>query len=311
MENPATRAPGSGPTLAPEAARLAFRARRKAAGFTQAGLARAAGLSSTYVKKLELGRLQHPTRATRDALAEALGVSADVLFEGFATLAGTDRHALVRSLRADGWTMPEIADKLECSTTTIWRIVHELELETRMGPAPKYPPPPSDRICAYCGDPVLFRAPYHASGTRGQFCSRECFREHVKTGAIVVCPMCGKGRYRSASHLRKKCCGYRCASRYRWQVSRAGLRRFVASRRSGRGRWSGLSRQVWGGRLGGAKAPGVDARPRGKPRGYTDAQVKTARIVLERDPRIGRDRLARLLRVSPKQASAILEDLKG
>jgi hypothetical protein len=52
--------------------------------------------------------------------------------------------------------------------------------------------------------------------------------EHVKRGAIVACPMCGKERYRAKCHLRKKCCD-ECFARYRWYVSLANLRPLIES----------------------------------------------------------------------------------
>jgi hypothetical protein len=57
------------------------------------------------------------------------------------------------------------------------------------------------------------------------------------------------------------------------------------------------------------RAPEVAKLPR--QRGYSDAQLDLARQLKERDPKLGRDRLARLLKVTPKQARAILAELKG
>jgi hypothetical protein len=57
----------------------------------------------------------------------------------------------------------------------------------------------------------------------------------------------------------------------------------------------------------GARAAG---RVGGKQRGYSDDQIRMAKVLTERDPRIGRTRLARLLKVTEQQARAILNDLR-
>jgi len=278
---------------------------------TQGELAAKIPCSWSHVKRVERG-VANPSPKMRGSFAAALDTDPVELFADFppareerevATIDG--RRAEVERLYSE-LTMPELADLLDVSIETIWRDVHALGLEVRPAHTrAKYAP--AGRLCQRCGKPLPFRHPSDHANLRGLY-HRECYEAG---GVVNKCPICGRERYRPRSHASKRCCGYSHASRYRWNVSRAGLRRFVESRRAGRGRWSGLSRQVWGGRLGGWNAAGPEARQRGKPRGYTDAQVRTARIVLERDPNIGRDRLSRLLRVSPKQARAILEDLKG
>lgn len=59
-----------------EAQRMAMRLKRmrKAAGLSQEGLARKAGLSLGYIARLEIGR-HDPTVSTVRKLAKALGVS--------------------------------------------------------------------------------------------------------------------------------------------------------------------------------------------------------------------------------------------
>jgi hypothetical protein len=61
----------------------------------------------------------------------------------------------------------------------------------------------------------------------------------------------------------------------------------------------------------GAQAGRKAGRLGGRKRGYNDAHIRTARILKERDPQIGRTRLARQLRVTDEQARAILNELKG
>jgi transcriptional regulator with XRE-family HTH domain len=84
MKTPAVIAPVSGPTIAPEEARLAFRQKRQAAGHSQIGLARLVGRSTAYVAHIENGRL-NPSPQARAALASALGESAAGLFASFPT----------------------------------------------------------------------------------------------------------------------------------------------------------------------------------------------------------------------------------
>jgi hypothetical protein len=70
--------------------------------------------------------------------------------------------------------------------------------------------------------------------------------------------------------------------------------------------FNGETRRDWKRRW---RAPEVAKLPR--KRGYSDAQLKLARQLKKRDPHLGRDRLARLLNVTPKQARAILAELQG
>jgi hypothetical protein len=58
------------------------------------------------------------------------------------------------------------------------------------------------------------------------------------------------------------------------------------------------------------RAPEV-GRLGGRPRGYTDEQVRVVRLLRERDPNIGRIRLARLSLLTEKQVRGILRELKG
>ena len=132
-------------------------------------------------------------------------------------------RALIERRYREGATIPQISDEVGRSWSVVGRHVKALGLSRPMGPPPKHPPPPTDATCRHCGGSITFSSPYYASGSRGQFCSRECFRAHVRTGAVVACPVCGKERYRAKCHLRKKCCD-QCFARYRWHVSFANLR---------------------------------------------------------------------------------------
>jgi transcriptional regulator with XRE-family HTH domain len=93
MKNPATSAPGSGPTIAPETALLAFRRKREAAGHSQIGLARLLGKSTAYVAHIENGRL-NPSPSVRAELAALIGESAEVLFADFRTTKEEENAAL-------------------------------------------------------------------------------------------------------------------------------------------------------------------------------------------------------------------------
>jgi transcriptional regulator with XRE-family HTH domain len=61
--------------LVPEAMKLA----RRASGFSQVELARRSGLSIAYIGMMETGRRLHPTPPALEAIAQALGVSPDVI----------------------------------------------------------------------------------------------------------------------------------------------------------------------------------------------------------------------------------------
>jgi hypothetical protein len=183
-----------------------------------------------------------------------------------AALTAAERE-LIEMRYLEGATIPEIAGELGRSWSVVGRCVKALGISRPMGPTPKYPPAPTDRTCRHCGIPLTFSSPYYASGSRGQFCSRECFRAQVKTGEPVTCPVCGKERYRPASHVQKLCCGYRCAARYRWQRA-VGIVPFIkAHALPGRGHWPGATRRLW--HLRAAPRPG---RPRNDSRlDYEDA----------------------------------------
>lgn len=74
-----------------------IRRRRQELGMTQLDLAERTGLSEAAVRSYELGT-RNPKDAHREAIAEALGVSADYLREhdGYRE---SDREAIVRRLR--------------------------------------------------------------------------------------------------------------------------------------------------------------------------------------------------------------------
>ncbi|WP_346052440.1 helix-turn-helix transcriptional regulator, partial [Amycolatopsis dongchuanensis] len=63
--------PGTGPDATPAFGRLLLRHRR-AAGLTQAELAKASGMSERALRDLERGRAQAAQRRSADALADAL-----------------------------------------------------------------------------------------------------------------------------------------------------------------------------------------------------------------------------------------------
>jgi hypothetical protein len=245
--------------------------------------------------------------------------------------------------------MAELARQFECNPTTIWKDIKALGIEARpAGARRKYGPPPTDRTCAHCGGPVTFRYPSDAIDTqhqrKGVYCTRECqaegLRRHPKPeprrcarpscgnvfqprgvdvargggvycssecqrgergGEFVACPECGTENWLPYYRIEAgyRFCDYGCWSRYRWregiELDRL-VRTFHANaRRRLLGRWGGKR----AGRLG------------GRQRGWSDAHVRTVRILRERDPSIGRIRLSRLAGLTEKQIRAILAELEG
>jgi DNA-binding XRE family transcriptional regulator len=226
-------------TAAPAGSLL--RARRKSYGLTQEALAQQVGVSTSHVKRIERGKAK-PSPRVRGALAETLCTS---VLELLADFPFAKRQAKVAALYPTGkYTMPELGEKLGVGTSTIWRDVHELGLETRMGPAPQYPELPTNVACRHCGKELPRRSPsYAARGAYLNYCDMECFLAHVKTGTVVKCPGCGRERYRSPSHVRKvKCVRCRVAD------------------------WKGRARQGWIGRADARKPPKPGARARGRER---------------------------------------------
>jgi len=274
---------------------------------TQERLAAKIHCSWSHVKRVERG-VANPSAEMRAAFAAALDTDPVALFADFLPAREEREAATIGARRAQvdrlysELTMPELADLLDVSIGTVWRDVHALGREARPAHTrPKYAP--AGRLCQRCGKPLRFRHPSDHANLRGLY-HRDCYEDG---GVVNECPICGRERYRRRSHARKRCCGYAHASLYRWNVSRAGLRRFVESRRSGRGRWSGEKRRTWLRRL---RAPEV-GRLGGRPRGYTDEQVRVVRLLRARDPNIGRIRLARLSLLTEKQVRGILRELKG
>jgi hypothetical protein len=145
----------------------------------------------------------------------------------------------------EGATIPEISKETGRSWSVVGRVVKALGISRPMGPPPKYPPPPTDLSCRHCGKPLPYRSPsYAARGQYLNYCNRECFLAEVKTGVVNTCPMCGKKRYRGRAEARKKCCGYQCAARWRWQRL-VGVGPFIkAHALPGRGHWPGATRRL-------------------------------------------------------------------
>lgn len=216
----------------------------------------------------------------------------------------------------EGATIPTVAAEVGRSWSAVHRRLQALVAAgrtpaRRMGPPPKYPPPPTDLTCQHCSRPIVFGSPSDAWGNerkKGVYCSRECFLAEVKRGVVNTCPVCGKERYRPASHAHKKCCSYECSNRYRWQVSRKGIENLV------RKCYGRLARQRWLGRLGGAAgavhgiAGATRGREGGAPRVATEEQEhkvwnlwgdgESYRAIAEQvfgDPRL-KDRVQRILR---------------
>jgi transcriptional regulator with XRE-family HTH domain len=229
MLKPATAERASRPKVAGPQERSAgslLRARRKSYGLTQEDLATQVGCSVSHVKRVERGEA-NPSPRARALFAEVLFADPGELFADFPPpraereqTAIAERRAYVEKRRAEGATIPEISRELGLEHwATVGRDVQALGLETRMGPAPKYPPPPAGLVCGHCGKPLPYRSPSY--GAR-PFCDSECFLAHVKTGEVVKCPGCGKKRYRPASHARKVQCvscrmkGWSSAGRQRW-----------------------------------------------------------------------------------------------
>jgi uncharacterized protein YerC len=130
-------------------------------------------------------------------------------------LTGAER-AHIRKRRLEGAKIPEIATEVGRSWSVVGRVAKQLDTELGvsrvMGPAPKYPPPPSGLSCRHCGKQLPYRSPsYAARGAYLSYCGRDCFLEDVRTGALVKCPECGTERWRPASHMHKLHCGHRCA----------------------------------------------------------------------------------------------------
>jgi DNA-binding XRE family transcriptional regulator len=255
MKNPATQpTPGSGPTItaAQASAGSLLRARRKLLGMTQEQLAAKVRCSWSHVKRVERG-VANPSPKMRAAFAAALDTDPAALFANFPPPKEEREEAAIAARRAQvdrlysNLTSPELAALLGVSAQTICRDVHALGREARPAHTrPKYEP--TGRLCQRCGKPLRFRHPSDHANLRGLY-HRECYEQG---GVVNKCPICGRERYRPRSQAKKVCCSYSHASRYRWNVSRAGLRRFIKSRRSGQGRWSGEARQRWGRLLGGA-----------------------------------------------------------
>jgi hypothetical protein len=172
----------------------------------------------------------------------------------------------------EGATIPEIADELDRSCSVVGRQIKALGISRRMGPPPKYPPP-TRATCRHCGGPITFSSPYYASGSRGQFCSRECFIEQVKRGDVISCPECGRERYRARSHAHKECCSRSCGMKRRFRRG-VGLGKAWIESRTDRGRWGTRARQRWLGRWGGPTPPGPGAQPRGRPLVEVHADVE-------------------------------------
>jgi hypothetical protein len=124
-------------------------------------------------------------------------------------------RAHIRKRRLEGAKIPEIAVEIARSWSVVGRVAKQLDeelgIERAMGPAPKYDPPARDRTCRHCGGDMPAVSPYYAANGRGIYCSRECFLDDVRTGALVTCPECGKERWRPASHIHKLHCSQRCA----------------------------------------------------------------------------------------------------
>jgi transcriptional regulator with XRE-family HTH domain len=229
---------------------------------TQRELATKIPCSWSHIKRVERG-VTNPSAKARAAFAAALDTDPVALFADFPAAREEREAATINARRAHverdytELTMPELAAQHEVSTTTIWKDVHALGLEARPAHTrAKYAP--ANRLCQRCGKPLPFRHPSDHANLRGVY-HRECYEDG---GVVNKCPICGRERYRPRSHARKKCCGYKHAARYRWEVSRAGLWRFVDSRREGQGSWSGDKRRLWKLRL--TRSPGRrrnDARP--------------------------------------------------
>jgi transcriptional regulator with XRE-family HTH domain len=100
--------------MIPARARARFRRRREAAGLSQIGLSRKIGRSNAYIPQLEAGRL-NPSPSVREAIAELLGGSVDVIFAGFPTPKATRKAALrkqITTLYDQGKTDAQIGELL-------------------------------------------------------------------------------------------------------------------------------------------------------------------------------------------------------
>jgi transposase/endogenous inhibitor of DNA gyrase (YacG/DUF329 family) len=164
----------------------------------------------------------------------------------------TARRADVARLRAEGLTVTEIADELGCSFPTVARDVRALGLPSfsrRSGwkrgavvACPKcgreryrapseihkrfcrecyledvsHSPPPTDRTCRHCGQPLSFEHPKDAVG-RGFYCGWDCYLadQELPPRVAVSCPFCGTVRERPPSHAHKRFCSSQCWARYR------------------------------------------------------------------------------------------------
>jgi hypothetical protein len=146
-------------------------------------------------------------------------------------------------------------------------------------------------------EPRVFKHPSDR-GNRQEGLCRRCYEAG---GVVNECPVCGNERNRPLSHAHKKCCGYSCATRYRWRRG-TGLRAFIE-------RWGGKARRkrkrVWRARQVGKLG--------GRRRGYDDEQAVLARRIKAKYPTLGRATIAQMVAeatgrpFTEKQARHVLE----
>lgn len=134
-------------------------------------------------------------------------------------------RARIEARYREGATIPVIAAELDRPWSTVGRHVKKMGLSRPMGPAPKYAAAPTDRQCQHCEKPLTFSSPYYAANGRGAYCTRECFLEDKRTGAVVTCPECSREHWRPGSHLHKVHCDHYCAAKARRPAASERLKR--------------------------------------------------------------------------------------
>jgi hypothetical protein len=211
-----------------------------------------------------------------------------------------ERRGRVQDLYAGaGMTIPEVARELGFAVSTIGRDVKALGISRPMGPAPKYPPPPTDLVCEGCGGPIRFSSPSAVKRHRGRFCSQKCFLAWAKTGELARCLQCGTERYWPRCRLERGAqapfCSQSCWNQWRWQHRGETMRNFITS-----GVWGGRGRSVWLGRHGGRAKGGGD----GRPLGYSADQVEKVRQL--RAKTLSLRVIARLTGLSKDQVARIV-----